>query len=187
MKTREDEKNRLSPKTKGTDQIPIVGREDKGDLLKLLGRQGAFLDALDDVIEDGQPLSSGTSRPNMDVDYMMREAARQKGFQSEFGEAYNRDYAEVDTTDAKMLNAASTRNLVTIRTQELPENEGEAAGPILGIRRETTVLEHPVDPDATAKVRVTVPMEVPATPLAETEEVEVENRTEAARQLRHER
>jgi hypothetical protein len=172
MANRQDEKKRLSPKTKGTDQIPIVGREDKGELLRLLGRQGALLDELDDVIEAGQPLSAGTASPNMDTDYLLREARRQAAFQGEFGEAYNRDYKEVDSTDPRALHAAETRNKVTIVTLELPEAEDAAAGPVLAVRRETEVLAHPVDKDATEKIRINVPATPVVAETAEEQEVE---------------
>jgi hypothetical protein len=105
---------------KTTEDVPIIGRENKMELNKALTKSP--LQHMDHVPLGPEPIKGTEANPYLgtDAEYMARERERQAGFEKTWGIKHDRRMEETDN-----LTASDKRVPVTYRQQELPT--GDAA------------------------------------------------------------
>ncbi len=175
--------------TFSTKDIPIVGREDKGKVLKALNKNPLKHGILDHIDPGPEPIKGTEAQPYLgtDPEYMARERARAADFEKTFGLKHERKLEETDS-----LVASDKRIAVTYRTQELPTGDKEKDKKIGKATVVKRVIEVPfgnlhLDTEADiAPVTTRVSVEADEN-VAEVEEVEVEAQVEEAQKRRLQR
>ncbi len=185
---------RYGKKILSTADVPVVGRESKGELLKALSRNPDKRGILNHVELGPEPIKGTEAQPYLGTDheYMARERARASEFEKTFGIKHERKMEETDS-----LVASEKRIAVTYRQQELPTGDKEKDKSIkkpVVVKRLIEVpfgditLDMPITEEEIAAVvaarRIDIGDEIP---VGEDLEVEVEERGQEASKRRFER